>query len=297
MAAPLLVMVCGPNGSGKSTLTNALRAAAGVQLPKTYINADDIQRERQIEPASAQQAAAEWRAQAIAGRRDVMYETVMSHPSKVSELQLAKAAGFRIAVHAVATEDPAINVQRVALRVAAGGHDVPEERTRQRYARTMALLPAAIGYADEALAFDNSARGDEGGLKLQAQIVDGRLVLATDRPAAWVAQLVARVEERRIEAEQIRHVAEARALTLQAADLHRGRSQGPIEFAGRHFVLQQDLVRQVHVLHDRLLLPATMPLLRGAHVLVAYSEGVSVVDVLGPVRHRPRASDHSPSGE
>ncbi|HET7866967.1 MAG TPA: zeta toxin family protein [Burkholderiaceae bacterium] len=286
-AAPLLVMVCGPNGSGKSTLTNALRAAAGVQLPATYINADDIQKERQIDSAQAQQVAAKLRAQAIAAMRDVMYETVMSHPSKLGELQQAKAAGFRISVHAVATDDPAINVQRVALRVAAGGHDVPEERTRRRYARTMALLPAAIGQADEALVFDNSARGDAGGLRLQALIADDRLVLATDQPAAWVAQLVARVQERRVEVEQIRQVAQARALSLEVADLHRGRSQGPIEFAGRHFVLQQDLARHVHVLHDRLLLPSTMPLLRGANVLVAYNEGVSAIDVQGPVR-RPQ---------
>lgn len=278
MAAPLLVMVAGPNGSGKSTLANALRADPAVQLPAAYINADDLQREHLMDAATAQRAAAELRARAIALRRDVMYETVMSHPSKVRELQQAKATGFRIAIHVVATEDPAINMQRIALRVAAGGHDVPEDRTRRRYARTMALLPAAIGYADEAIVFDNSLRGDLGGMRLQAQLVGERLMLTTPGPAAWVAALSRRIDERSAEVAQVRQLALAKAVTLQAANLSDGQTEGPVEFAGRHFVLQQDQGTQGHVLHDRLLLAPGAASRQGAICRITYSDGASVVD-------------------
>ncbi len=84
-------MVGGPNGSGKSTLISALRADARFELPATYINADDLQHKRRIrDPRTAQQFASDLRAKALAGRGDMMYETVMSHPSKIAELQQAK---------------------------------------------------------------------------------------------------------------------------------------------------------------------------------------------------------------
>lgn len=262
-------------------------------LPGIYINADDLQREHQVDAATAQRAAAELRAKAIAMRRDVMYETVMSHPSKVGELQQAKAAGYRIAIHVVATEDPTINVQRVALRVAAGEHDVPEDRFRQRYQRTLTLLPAALGYADEAIVFDNTRRGDLGGLELQAQFVDERLVLATDRPAGWVTLLTQRIDQRVAEVAQVRQMAMGKAMKLEAANLLAGQSDGPVEFVGGHFVLQRDLQSQGLVLHDRPLLSPGVRLAQGTTCRIGYSEGVSAIDGLQPSRDRPAASSPS----
>lgn len=63
--SPRLVMVAGPNGSVKSTLIEALRASPVVDLPALYINADNLQRERNIQdPIEAQQLAKSLRTQA-----------------------------------------------------------------------------------------------------------------------------------------------------------------------------------------------------------------------------------------
>ncbi len=71
-------MIAGPNGSGKSTLITALRADPRFDLSALYINADDLLRERGLADArAAQQLANTLRAEAIASRQDVMYETVM----------------------------------------------------------------------------------------------------------------------------------------------------------------------------------------------------------------------------
>jgi predicted ABC-type ATPase len=62
----------------------------------------------------------------------------------------------------VSTNSPDINVRRVAYRVKTGtttGHDVPEDKTRSRYDRTTALLPAAVELADQAFLYDNSYDG------------------------------------------------------------------------------------------------------------------------------------------
>jgi predicted ABC-type ATPase len=54
------------------------------------------------------------------------FETVMSAPDKVELLSEARRRGYRTYLYFVATEDPAINVERVKNRVASGGHKVPE---------------------------------------------------------------------------------------------------------------------------------------------------------------------------
>ena len=83
-------------------------------------------------------------------------ETVFSHPSKVAALAKAKASGFRTYLYYVATDDAGINTDRVAERYALGGHDVPAEKIRARYARSLANLPAALPHLSRAFFFDNS---------------------------------------------------------------------------------------------------------------------------------------------
>jgi predicted ABC-type ATPase len=100
--------------------------------------------------------ADEIRAECLAKSASFSFETVMSHPSKVEVLREARARGFRAVLFFIATESPSLNVARVRQRVALGGHDVPEDRIRARYVRTLALLPSAIEAADDAVLFDNS---------------------------------------------------------------------------------------------------------------------------------------------
>jgi predicted ABC-type ATPase len=155
---PFLLMVAGPNGAGKTTLVNLLRAQ-GIDLGE-YINPDDIARE-----LTGAYDARVRQAQGIADRRregliekkiSFSFETVMSHPSKVDILVRAKEAGFLVRLFFVGTDDPQTNIERVALRVAQGGHDVPEDKVVARWARTMELLSEAISSAHETFVFDNS---------------------------------------------------------------------------------------------------------------------------------------------
>ncbi len=269
-------MIAGPNGSGKSTLINALRADARFDLPALYINADDLQRERHIrDPRQVQQIANDLRAQALSARQDVMYETVMSHPSKIAELQRAKSAGYHITVLLVATDDPNVNVQRVAARVAVGGHDVPEDRTRERYARTLALAPVAIGYAHQAFVFDNTRGGETGdGLSQQAGLIQDRLVPTGSTAARWVLRLIEQVNERT--AELLAFSQEPLSLPPALASLNNNTTSGLILVVGKHYALQYDDVTRTAVVHDHVLLGAiTQHLSRGQSVTLTYSEGVA----------------------
>ncbi|WP_236696765.1 hypothetical protein [Rhodopirellula islandica] len=56
----------------------------------------------------------------------------MSHHSKIELLQQTERAGYRNYLYFVATSDEEINLDQVRLRVAHGGHDVPEQKIRER---------------------------------------------------------------------------------------------------------------------------------------------------------------------
>jgi predicted ABC-type ATPase len=155
---PFLLVIAGPNGSGKTTLTKALLAADidfGI-----YINPDDIAQTLDLpEPQRTRQAQAiaDFKRDACLRRRESFsFETVLSHRSKIDVMIAAHRAGYDVTLYFVATEDPEINVRRVENRVAKGGHDVPHERIRARYARSLAFLADAALVARRAVVFDNS---------------------------------------------------------------------------------------------------------------------------------------------
>jgi replicative DNA helicase len=147
-----------------------------------YINPDDIAAELEgsydERVAAAQQIADQRREVCIRERRSFSFETVMSHRSKLDLLVRAKEAGFFVQLFFVGTDDPRTNVERVALRVAQGGHSVPDDRIIARWVRTMSNLPDAIRLVDQTFVFDNSAAGlvEAGGPRLvfRRSIISGR---------------------------------------------------------------------------------------------------------------------------
>lgn len=96
------------------------------------------------------------REQLVLSGQTFSFESVLSDPSKLEEIEFAKACGFRIYLYFVCTVDPDINVARVANRVCLGGHRVPEARIRERYRRTLENLYPALLLCDRAYLFDNS---------------------------------------------------------------------------------------------------------------------------------------------
>jgi predicted ABC-type ATPase len=91
----------------------------------------------------------------------------------------------------VATDDPAINVSRVANRVALGGHPVPEDKIVSRYHKSLELLLSAIRFTNRAYIFDNSTNNADSMHTWLAEITDGKtLELKTDRIPAWFQHAV-----------------------------------------------------------------------------------------------------------
>lgn len=95
------------------------------------------------------------RSGALVRRESFVTETVFSHPSKLSLVGDARAAGYIVALHVVVIPVE-LTVARVADRVARGGDSVPEVKVRERYARLWPLVASAVRQADRATVYDNS---------------------------------------------------------------------------------------------------------------------------------------------
>jgi predicted ABC-type ATPase len=186
-----LDLVVGPNGAGKSSFVALTLAPL---LPRSvFVNADEIARQRwPADPMShaydAARLAADTRSALIELGRPLIAETVFSHPSKLDLLRTAHAAGFTVVIHVVLVPEE-LCVERVKRRVLAGGHDVPEDKIRQRYRRLWPLVATAITRSDIATVYDNSRLG---GPRIVAQMSAGAIVGAPAWPAWTPAPLTAR---------------------------------------------------------------------------------------------------------
>jgi predicted ABC-type ATPase len=150
---PRLLVFAGPNGSGKSTVTK------GLPIVGIYVNADEIKRVSGCSDLEAAQEAEKIRHLLLDGKQDFTFETVLSTDRNLNLLRQAKSAGYEIQAVFVLTCSSDINVRRVEERVRSGGHDVPEEKIRSRYTRSLQNLAKLVRIADRTRVIDNS--GDE----------------------------------------------------------------------------------------------------------------------------------------
>jgi predicted ABC-type ATPase len=161
---PRLWIVAGPNGSGKtSTYDNADIEDFGRSV--WIINPDALAKRigdiEGLDPVPANIEAVErierWLYASIEAHQTVGVETVLS-TSKYRRLVLeAKKRKFTIRLIYVLLNSPELNIERVRLRVAKGGHDVPTDKILERRERSLAQLPWFLAQADDAWLFDNSA--------------------------------------------------------------------------------------------------------------------------------------------
>ena len=86
-----------------------------------------------------------------------MVETTLAGKTMLLVMDQARSAGYRIALHYVSVNSVAQALDRIANRVALGGHDVPEGDVRRRFARSLANLPAAVALSDETRIYDNAS--------------------------------------------------------------------------------------------------------------------------------------------
>ena len=135
---PEIYVFGGCNGSGKTTL--AIKILSSLNNHLEFINADIIAAE--INPnnvdAVAIQASRlmlERLNTSLRQGKDFAFETTLAARTFAKFLRKCKAQGYRINLIYVWLESAELAVNRVAKRVASGGHNIPEDIIRRRYER------------------------------------------------------------------------------------------------------------------------------------------------------------------
>ena len=157
MPKPEIVVIAGPNGSGKSTYTEFIVGPNQFADESfEYINADDIQKSTNCDALDAAVLATEKRETALKEKRNFAFETVLSTRRNLDLLIKAKEQGYFIRCFYFLTANASINVHRINSRVEEGGHGVPEEKIRSRYAKALSLIPELVNVCDSLNVWDNS---------------------------------------------------------------------------------------------------------------------------------------------
>jgi len=169
--------------SGKSLIKKA--TSEGKSLDFELIDNFIVDKSKNTDGYESSFIAAFIRNLLIKNNKTFSFETVMSHPLKVVEMQRASENGYKVYLYFVCIDNPEINISRVANRVDKGGHNVEEAKIRSRYPETLKNLYPAIKIAYRTYLFDNS-----NDLKLIAEIYNGKLKLHADNPPEWFIKYV-----------------------------------------------------------------------------------------------------------
>jgi predicted ABC-type ATPase len=183
---PILVAVAGPNGAGKTTFYHAHLRAAGLR----FVEADLLARELDLDPYAAAKVADSLRRGLVGQGESFAFETVFSDPvgDKVEFLKEAAGSGYTVALCFIGIPGPKVSEERVAMRVTQGGHDVPRDKLRSRFPRTLANLKRAVHELPHVLVFDN---GDlRRPFRQVALFEQGRVKYRAERMPAWLRPLL-----------------------------------------------------------------------------------------------------------
>jgi predicted ABC-type ATPase len=140
MAAPKAVVLAGINGAGKTTASRELLANV-LKIP-TFVNADAIARglnglNPEAEAIRAGRVMLQQLHDLAEARQDFAFETTLAARTYAGWLESLRATGYEVELYYYWLQSPELAITRVALRVEAGGHFVPDDTIRQRYARSV----------------------------------------------------------------------------------------------------------------------------------------------------------------
>ena len=166
-------IIAGVNGVGKSSLTGVLsrdKSDLGMIIDAT--NTDEDEAVRRIENC-------------LNSGVNFTQETTLSGVRTLKTVQTAREKGYRINLYYVAVNSADESLRRIENRVRKGGHDIPAEDVKRRYASRFSDLLKILPYCDTAQFYDN-----ENGFQFVAEYRNGELLPVGDYRPEWLAELL-----------------------------------------------------------------------------------------------------------
>ena len=132
-----LFILAGANGSGKSTVGSEILPQENLPL----VNPDDIARAMSPGDVSAAKVPAGREAlrrigEFLAAGASFAVESTLSGQTLLTLIEKAKQLGYSVEIIYVFLDSPEMCIARIAVRVAKGGHNIPDDDVRRRYFRS-----------------------------------------------------------------------------------------------------------------------------------------------------------------
>lgn len=143
---PELVIVAGPNGAGKTTFANEYLSD---EVRFVFVNADEIARRAKalIEPdlqghpdIHAGRIMLDRIDELIDARADIVIETTLASLTYARKIPIWREQGYHISLIYLRLDSADESLDRVRKRVAAGGHNIPEQIIRRRFRKSVDYL-------------------------------------------------------------------------------------------------------------------------------------------------------------
>ena len=188
---PCYTLFAGPNGAGKSTAYIRF-LDAGFEAGE-YLNPDDIARSL---GASSGDTSFDMRAgreviqrtrSLIAARRSFVRETTLSGREILRSVSDARASGYRVVMVFVGVRSTRTTGSRVAVRVASGGHDIPQHVQERRLPRSFDNARRVARVADVVYFLDNAGPQH----RLVATVREGTITFFDPSQATWLERATA----------------------------------------------------------------------------------------------------------
>lgn len=177
----------GVNGVGKSTLAGVL--ASVTDNFGTLVDADRLTVQCGGNKIEGGKIAVRLIDDCMRRGADFTQETTLSGGKTARTITEARENGYFVRLYYVAVSSAEESLSRIANRVRKGGHDIPEDTVRRRFAKRFDDLARILPLVDEALFFDN-----ENGFVHVADYRNGKLALAGNYLPKWLDELKERLK-------------------------------------------------------------------------------------------------------
>ena len=160
-----LFVLAGVNGAGKSSVGGAAIQASGAEFFNPDIAAARL-REQQRALTAEQANGLAWTLgrrgleKALAEGLTYAFETTLGGASITRLLLEGARAGAEVHVWFAGLATPELHLRRIAARVAAGGHDIPEAKVRERFDASRSNLVKLMPHLASLRVYDNSLEAD-----------------------------------------------------------------------------------------------------------------------------------------
>lgn len=179
---PTVYVLAGPNGAGKTSLYQHEAS----DIPR--LNGDTLYQQHQdlheVEALLRQQQE-----ELVRLKQSFVIETNAASTRDYALFNALKSAGYLVELRYVGLKSVALCLERVAQRVAEGGHNVSAAFVEQRYHNSLSLLKTNYRVFDRLQLYDNSDTEPEE----LADIVPGLSLRQLRPPPEWALTVTAHI--------------------------------------------------------------------------------------------------------